>query len=167
MPPDVTYMQKRFFSSLYRAYETVASEHRYFVRPYAPTKRALKQQVWDALARNLPYYVTIENNEVTGWAAIIFPTLPSLAHSGTVVMGVMPDYRHTGLGTALLGRALAHAFEDPVHCRIQLEVFRDNNAAVALYTKLGFYLEGTAKQAVFVGGDYRDVLHMALFRIES
>jgi RimJ/RimL family protein N-acetyltransferase len=164
MTPTVYYMQKKYFRSVYNVYASIAAEGRGFVRSCAPTRHMLKQQVWDALRRNLPYYIALENDAAVGFAAVLFPLIGALAHSGTVVMGVLPEHRGKGLGTSLLSAAVSHAFADAAHLRIQLEVFSDNSAAVRLYKKLGFQVEGTARQAVLVGDTYKDAVHMAILR---
>ena len=164
MAPTINYMQKKYLRSVYNLYAGIAAEERGFVRNYAPTQRTLKAQVWDALRRHLPYYVAVENNTIVGVAAVLFPAIEALAHSGTVVMGVLSGYRRQGIGTSLLRAAVSHAFAEPAHRRIQLEVFSDNEAAVRLYSKLGFQVEGRARQAVFLGGKFKDVLHMAMLR---
>ncbi len=162
MSPSITYMAQRDFRSFCTLFESIVAEGRYFVRPYAPSRRDLKHLAQDAVRRSLPFYVAVKDRLVTGFAAILFPTLPSLAHSGTVVMGVLPRYRRQGLGASLLDRAISHAFQNPTHTRVQLEVFQDNEAAVALYTKLGFQIEGVAKRAVFLDNEYKNVVNMAL-----
>ncbi len=164
MTPIVIPMEKRCFRSFYTLFEAIAAEGRYFVRTYAPSRRAMKRIVCDAVARDLPFYIALNGRVVTGFSAILFPTLPSLSHSGTLVMGVLPSYRRQGIGGALLDRALSHAFSNPKNLRIQLEVFQDNAAAVSLYEGRGFVSEGVARGAVKLEGGFKDVAHMALFR---
>lgn len=45
--------------------------------------------------------------------------------------------------------------------RIELEVHANNEAALGLYNTFGFELEGAKKQAVFVNGQFIDILLMA------
>jgi len=45
--------------------------------------------------------------------------------------------------------------------RIELEVFVDNEAAIGLYRKFGFVVEGTLRRYAFRDGKYVDVLAMA------
>jgi len=55
-------------------------------------------------------------------------------------LGVHPEYRRKGIGRLLSIRSVDHAREKQV--QIKLEVHRDNQAAVALYKKLGFQYLG-------------------------
>jgi RimJ/RimL family protein N-acetyltransferase len=154
-------MKRKYLGSLHRTFDAIARSKRYFVRPEAPSRSRLKQIALDADKRDLPFYVALDDGEVVGWVSITFPTVETLSHSGTVVMGVLPDYRRQGIGSRLLERAVEHAFQDEKRGRIQLEVFADNTAAMALYEKHGFRVEGVAKKAVFLEGKFRDVVHMA------
>lgn len=45
--------------------------------------------------------------------------------------------------------------------RIELEVYTDNGAAVSLYRKFGFDVEGTARGYAFRNGEVADVYLMA------
>ena len=81
MSPIVIQMENRCFRSFYTLFATIAAEGRYFVRTYAPSRRAMKRIVCDAVARDLPFFITLEGRVVTGFAAILFPALPSLSHS--------------------------------------------------------------------------------------
>ena len=51
---------------------------------------------------------------------------------------VAPDKRGLGLGACLCRLLLAKASSDPELKRLTLGVYRDNPAAFALYSKLGF-----------------------------
>lgn len=48
--------------------------------------------------------------------------------------------------------------------RLELTVFADNAAAIALYEKLGFEREGVLRSYAFRDGAYVDVLAMARLR---
>ena len=46
--------------------------------------------------------------------------------------------------------------------RIELKVYARNTAAIHLYQKYGFEIEGTRRRAIFQGGQYLDDLIMSL-----
>ena len=48
--------------------------------------------------------------------------------------------------------------------RIELTVYSDNEAAVALYKKMGFVIEGEGKDFAFRNGRYVDAYYMARIR---
>ena len=47
--------------------------------------------------------------------------------------------------------------------RIELEVFVSNAAAIKLYEKAGFVVEGVKKKGRKLDGEYDDLVEMALF----
>jgi putative acetyltransferase len=51
--------------------------------------------------------------------------------------------------------------------RIELEVFTDNVAALALYQKFGFVIEGTLRDFAFRDGRYVDSYLMARLRADD
>ena len=72
-----------------------------------------------------------------------FPDLPWRRHVGAIDIVVRAGWQGKGLGKALMHARLdlADARLDPT--RLELEVYTDNEAAVRLYERLGFELEGT------------------------
>ena len=48
--------------------------------------------------------------------------------------------------------------------RLELNVFAHNEPARRLYHRLGFVEEGTSRNALFMGGNWIDVVNMALMR---
>jgi len=47
--------------------------------------------------------------------------------------------------------------------KVYLEVFESNHAAINLYNKLGFEIEGHYRREVFSRGEWQDVLRMCIF----
>jgi RimJ/RimL family protein N-acetyltransferase len=72
------------------------------------------------------------------------------------------DFQNVGLGTVMMKKAIELARENGFH-RLGLTVIADNHIAIAVYEKVGFKKEGTAKEA-FYGDDHRyhDEVEMGL-----
>lgn len=70
--------------------------------------------------------------------------------------------RGNGYGREAMQLVLAHAFQDLHLNRVFLEVLADNAAAIRLYEKCGFALEGRFREHVFKHGSYQDVLIMGI-----
>jgi L-phenylalanine/L-methionine N-acetyltransferase len=79
-------------------------------------------------------------------------------------MAVRDDWQGKGVGTALIEAALDLADNWLNLTRIELGVYTDNAAAVALYKKFGFEIEGTHHRFAFRGGRYVDAYSMARLR---
>ena len=81
-------------------------------------------------------------------------------HSATLVIGVRQDYVGRGIGTRLILAIEEWARANNIH-RLELSVMRHNKAAIGLYQKMGFLVEGTRTDALKVGGAYVDEYYMA------
>ena len=92
------------------------------------------------------------------------PTRPRMRHVGSIGMAVRDDWQGKGVGTALMEAALDLADNWLNLTRIELRVFVDNPAAVALYKKFGFEIEGTHRRLAFRNGEYVDAYSMARIR---
>ena len=69
-----------------------------------------------------------------------------------------------GAGSAMMQAALDLADKWLQYTRIELTVFTDNAAAIKLYKKFGFEIEGTHRNYAFRNGEYVDVYAMARLR---
>jgi putative acetyltransferase len=84
-----------------------------------------------------------------------------MRHTGRIGMAVRDDWQGKGVGTALMEAALDLADNWLNLTRIELHVFVDNAAGIALYEKFGFEVEGTHRRFAFRDGEYVDAYSMA------
>lgn len=75
-------------------------------------------------------------------------------------------FRGQGYGREAVELVLQHAFERMNLHKISLGVYADHEAAVKLYRRLGFKVEGRLRQHLFREGRYHDKLVMGLLRDE-
>jgi putative acetyltransferase len=92
------------------------------------------------------------------------PNRPRIRHTGSIGMAVRDDWQGKGGGTALLGAALDLADNWLNLSRLELTVYPDNSAAVDLYKRFGFEVEGTHRRYAYRNGEYVDAYSMARIR---
>ncbi|MFD2239185.1 GNAT family N-acetyltransferase [Aureimonas populi] len=83
------------------------------------------------------------------------------SHVGLLGIGVDEAHRRRGIGRALMAALIDTADNWFGLRRIELEVNVDNEAAIALYTSLGFEIEGRERQAILRDGVLVDSFRMA------
>lgn len=110
--------------------------------------------------------VALLDGQIVGDIGLL-PAKGRRAHAATIGMGVHDDFTRRGIGRALLGEAIAIADEWLNLRRLELTVYADNEAAIGLYKKFGFQVEGMMAQYAFRGGVYVDALSMARIRHED
>jgi putative acetyltransferase len=86
---------------------------------------------------------------------------PRRRHAGVLGMSVRDDWQGRGVGTALMAAAIDLADNWLNYRRLELTVYTDNAAALALYRKFGFAIEGTLQDFAFRGGGFIDAYTMA------
>ena len=89
---------------------------------------------------------------------------PRRRHAGTIGMAVRDDWHGRGVGTALMAAIVDLADNWLGYRRLELTVYTDNVAAVALYRKFGFEMEGTLREYSYRDGEYVDAYTMARLR---
>jgi putative acetyltransferase len=86
------------------------------------------------------------------------------AHAGHIGMMVHPDFHNQGVGSALMKATVDLADNWLNLARLDLQVYTDNAAAIHLYKKFGFEIEGTLRRYAFRDGEYVDSYTMARVR---
>ncbi|MEW6346805.1 MAG: GNAT family N-acetyltransferase [Paraburkholderia sp.] len=86
---------------------------------------------------------------------------PRRAHSALLGISVHDAFQGRGVGTALLAALVECADLSLGLRRLELTVFTDNAAAIALYRRFGFVEEGRSRGYAMRDGVLADVLHMA------
>jgi len=104
-------------------------------------------------------------NEVVGQLGLhTLPNNPRRRHAGQIGMAVRDDWQGRGAGTALMRAAVDLADRWLNLSRLELEVFTDNEAAIRVYKKFGFTIEGTLIRFAYRDGQYVDTYYMARLR---
>jgi putative acetyltransferase len=84
-------------------------------------------------------------------------------HAMTLGISVAPEAQGRGVGSALMAAMCDYADNWMGTLRMELNVYTDNERAIALYRKFGFEIEGTLKGYAMKNGRYADVYAMARF----
>ena len=112
--------------------------------------------------------VACVGDEIVGQLGLhTFPNLPRRRHVGKIGMGVREDWQGKGAGTALMQAAIDLADNWLQLTRLELEVYTDNEAAIKLYKKFGFVVEGRLVNFAFRDGEYTDAFMMARVVVKS
>ena len=86
---------------------------------------------------------------------------PRRSHVATFGISVAADMQGRGVGRRLMSEMINLCDNWLRIERIELTVFADNPAAVALYKNFGFEIEGTGKKFALRNGEYVDAYYMA------
>lgn len=126
-------------------------------------------EVWRKLLAEPPegmfsLLACVENEAVGQLGLHTFPNNPRRRHVGQIGMAVRDDWQGRGAGTALMQAAVELADGWLNLSRLELEVFIDNEAAIRLYKKFGFAVEGTLVRFAYRDGQYVDTYFMARLR---
>jgi len=122
---------------------------------------AEREKIRKALAAGNDNILVAEaDHELIGFVSVRAGDFRRDRHAAHIVIGIRKAYSGQGLGTRLMGEVEKWAKENSLH-RLDLEVFTDNAAALALYRKMGFEIEGTKRHAYFIKGSYFDGYYMA------
>jgi ribosomal protein S18 acetylase RimI-like enzyme len=147
--------------SFREAVDCVAKELKFLARTEAPTREKANEFVMGNILGNWPHFIATHGEVVVGWCAISSLHSPAFEHSGGLGIGVIAPFRGLGIGESLIKAALKKAFEKGL-VRIELSVREDNKAAITLYQKYGFEIEGFHRHAYFMKGKYLNLISMAL-----
>lgn len=105
--------------------------------------------------------VAVLQGEIVGFGGL-YTLGDGQSHLGWLMLGVREAFQGRGIGSILLHMLVATAQVFVGLQRIQLTVFSDNEAAMGLYKKFGFEIEGRHRRFARRGADFVDAFTMAL-----
>lgn len=108
---------------------------------------------WFAAFQDMIGLVALHSDRIVGWCSVYKQPHPRRKGIGDLGIYLHQDFQGIGLGTIMTKQILALAEEQGMH-RIGFEVVEDNKAALRLYKRSGFKIEGRLKDSYF-GGDNR------------
>ena len=85
---------------------------------------------------------------------------------GDLGVWVVPEHWGEGYATAAAELIVDYAFTERNLHRLQTRVIEPNEASANIWEKLGFELEGTHRDEVYVDGQYRDVRYYSVLESE-
>jgi putative acetyltransferase len=112
------------------------------------------------LAGGHTHFVAVRGTALLGWCDVLPLSGQMRAHAGTLGMAVAAAERGKGIGRQLILAAISAAEAKGLR-RIELTVHAENQAAQALYSRVGFEYEGTQRRGWCLDGAFFDVHHMA------
>jgi L-phenylalanine/L-methionine N-acetyltransferase len=131
--------------------------------PYAPQAQTRKHIV--ELPDGRYMLVAVEGGELVGALGFGAYTAPRMRHVGRLgPIAVARARQGRGVGSALMRAAVDLADNWLNLVRLELLVIDGNDAAIGLYRRFGFEVEGTLRAFGFQAGRYVDVHTMARVR---
>lgn len=124
----------------------------------------LWRQRMQAVDPNAHVLLACAGGQVVGQLGLYVAANPRRRHVGEIGMGIRDDWQGKGVGTALLGAAIDLADRWLQLRRLELQVYADNAAGIALYTRHGFVEEGRHRDYAFRDGAFVDALSLARIR---
>ena len=128
--------------------------------PY-PSVEAWRKRLAEVPADDYLLVATIAGEVIGNLGLHTASKSPRRRHVGHVGLAVRDDRQRRGAGSALLRAAIELADGWLNYQRLELMVYTDNLAALALYRKFGFTIEGTCRAYAFREGSYVDAYAMA------
>lgn len=112
---------------------------------------------------NTDFYTLVAeyDKKVVGHITLILSSKARQKHASSFAIAVHSGFHGKGVGKALMDAAIEQADNWLNLIRLELEVHADNDAAIAVYKKSGFEVEGEKRFAVFKSGQYISMLMMA------
>jgi len=160
-PILIRQISREDIESFHSCLDSIARERKYLGFTTAPSLEETRTSLIEDMARDVIRFIAVDDSRVVGWCQIKTGKWEGYTHMGWLQMGVHREYRGQGIGTALLSQALEEAKSRGLE-RVELDVYASNLAAIHLYEKYKFEVEGQKKRARKLDGNYDDIIDMAL-----
>lgn len=101
------------------------------------------------------------DGELVGSGAVLTRANPRIAHIGEIALGVADHIAGRGIGTQIMAALIDIADNWRGLKRLELAVYTDNEAAIKIYKKFGFEVEGRQIKSTLRDGAFVDSFAMA------
>ena len=140
---------------------SVASEKYYVVPEHS-------REDWDEAIREIKkrkglIIVAQVNRKTVGMAHLVPGKFNKNRHVGFLGISILKGFRKMSIGTAMMNYIMKWTEQQQGLEKIYLTVFSTNDAAINLYHKFGFEIEGTSKKQYKIEGKYIDEITMGKF----
>ena len=106
-----------------------------------------------------------EQNIILGMISLL--DINNVNRSGQLhIMIGKKENRGKGLGKFAVNEMLQHAFNNLNLHRVELSALENNTAAIHLYQKCGFKIEGKKRESNYKNGEYSNVIMMGILKNE-
>ena len=120
-----------------------------------------RNEIRDILSRdNQTIFIAEKDDQLIGYLGAYGGRYKRNMQTVYVVTGILQGFTSQGLGTRLFEQLEEWAKKRKMH-RLDLTVMVHNEAALALYRKVGFEIEGRKKHSLFINGSYVDEYWMS------
>lgn len=106
-------------------------------------------------------FVAASGHKTIGHLGVLLNYNPRRKHTASFGIAVHPDFHRKGAGKALMNVLIDLSDNWLNLLRLELSVFSDNTAAIALYQQFDFIMEGESRYDLFRKGRYCHSTHMA------
>ncbi len=128
-------------------------------RPF--TIKNQRDEIRDILSRdNQTIFVAEKDGQLTGYLTACGGRYKRNRQTVDIITGVLRGFYSQGIGTKLFEELERWAKEKEIH-RLELTVMVHNKAALSLYRKMGFEIEGRKKHSLLINNRYIDEYCMA------
>lgn len=100
-------------------------------------------------------------DSIVGWLHLDAPELPSLCHTAELTVGVVPDYRREGIGSALLEYGLEWAADE--YRKVYQSLPATNERAIAFLEENGWTREGVREDHYRIDDEFVDEVQFAIW----
>jgi len=135
---------------------------------YEPSERSndidcINKMICQSKNENSLILIADIGSKIVGFLSAEEGKFNRIRHSAYVVVGILESFQGQGIGSKLF-EALDEWAEQNKITRLELTVMCNNTAAIHLYQKKGFEIEGTKRKSMIVDGKYVDEYYMAKVR---
>ena len=117
---------KKYAKSYCKTLDIVAREGKYLLLTKGFPENVILDFIKMIEKNNLIHFFAIKDETVIGWCDIRPKNIEGFNHVGELGIGILPGFKHKGIGSALLKLAIEDVKKNKKIEKIELDVFNSN-----------------------------------------
>lgn len=150
----------KYAKSYCNTLDIVAREKKYLLLTKGFPEKIILDFIKMIKKNNLTQFFALKDEKVIGWCDIRPKNIEGFDHIGELGIGLLPEFRHNGIGTTLLKLTIDDVKKNKKIEKIELGVFKSNKNAIKLFKKYGFVKEGERIKSRKIDGVYDNIILM-------
>ncbi|KAI0059547.1 acyl-CoA N-acyltransferase [Artomyces pyxidatus] len=132
-----------------------------------PVREEFAKEMVEKMTKNSSFFALAFDKETDAFVGqVSLMTMSARNRGGNLGIALTKEWRGKGIGTEIVQWMTAYGFKELGLHRVSLGLVESNVRALAVYKKIGYKIEGRAREACWLNGKWENLVDMSILEQE-